>query len=277
MHELEAGARKFLQDAAAGNAPFDGKLLDECIEGIKTGILDAFHDTPDNEFRLRMSNIGRDLRQLMLEKKYGREKASPEFLLKMLTGTIQEHVFIYILKSAGLEIKINGEVTLAIAGEKIDGTWDLKYGKMYDVKTASDYSYKNKFKDYESLKSDDPFGYLDQLIGYSIAEGCEPGGWIVMNKSTGEFKLIEFKETLAQVRPAFEKRLNHKITSLKGTIMPPCPGVEEETYYNKPTGNRIIGSKCRFCPHKGKCHKNVSHEPSRISRAKEPPMVHYLN
>jgi hypothetical protein len=277
MHELEHAARDFLDKATTGTAPLDGQLLNECVEGIKNSILQTFHTVPESEFRLRMSNIGKDLRQLMLEKKYGREKASPEFLLKMLTGSILEHVFVYILKSAGMDIKINGEVTLAIAGENIKGAWDLKYGAMYDVKTASDYSYKNKFKDYASLSSDDPFGYVDQLIGYAKAEGCEPGGWIVMNKSTGDFKVVTFDAKLDDVYPAFEKRITNKIEKLKGDVMPPCVGLEAETFYKKNTGNTIIGSNCRFCPHKTKCHKKAVLEPSRVSKAREPSLVWYVD
>lgn len=278
MHELELAAREFLNQAADGKAPFNGELLEECIEGIKLSVLDTFHGETEKEFRLRMSNIGKDLRQLMLEKKYGREKASPEFLLKMLIGSIMEHIFVYILKAAGMEIRINGEVTLAIAGENIEGTWDLVHkGQMYDVKTASDYSYKNKFLDYTTLKSDDPFGYIDQLIGYAKAEGCLFGGWIVLNKSTGDFKVIEFTDNMKTVEGDFTKRITHKIEALKGDIMPPCEGVIAETFYKKATGNHIIGPKCRFCPHKQKCHKKATLEPSRVSKAKDKPPIWYIN
>ncbi|NBW16773.1 MAG: hypothetical protein EBR82_53235, partial [Caulobacteraceae bacterium] len=81
MHIIEKHIRDFLSLAATGQAPFDEVLLNTCKEDIQAKIVQTFYEKPEKEFRLRMSNIGKDLRQLMLEKKYGRTKAEPEFLL----------------------------------------------------------------------------------------------------------------------------------------------------------------------------------------------------
>lgn len=277
VHPIEQAVKDFLSASAEGKAPLNEKLIEECMESIKLSLLDKFHTEPDNKFRLRMSNIGKDLRQLLLEKTYGRKKPSADFMLKMLTGSIQEHTLIYILKAAGLDIKVSGEVTLDVKGTKIDGTWDLLYdGKMYDVKTASDWSYKNKFASYATLVDDDSFGYVDQLLGYCEAEGVEPGGWVVINKSSGEVKVVTFPKTMAEVRESFLARVAKKIKDVEAGRMPPCGGVVAETFYQKPTGNRILGFKCKFCDHKEKCHPKISHEPSRVSKAKDPKMEYYV-
>ena len=51
-----------------------------------------------------------------------------------------------------------------------------------DIKSASDWSYKNKFDSFESLAKGDSFGYVGQLVGYAKASGKNIGGWWVVNK-----------------------------------------------------------------------------------------------
>lgn len=280
MHFIEQTLTDFLKAAAKGEAPYNEQLLNECAEDIRKKIQDTFHKKPDNSFRLRMSNIGKDLRQLMLEAKYGRPEASPSFLLKMLTGHIQEHIFTYIAKSQGLEIKTDDLVTVMVDDTKIDGELDwhvILDNKVYDVKTASDYSYNLKFASYDSLSADDSFGYVDQLIGYAKGKGIEPGGWVVYHKVTGEYKVIEYPRTLEQSESGWLFRVRKKIEALKSGKMPPCQGVENETFRGAPTGNVIIGKRCQFCDHKEKCHPAAKLEDSRCSKAKVKPKVWYLN
>lgn len=275
MHFLETAIRDFFSDFRKPNEA----LLKECVDKIKDSIVDKFHTAPDKGFKIRMSNIGRDTRQLMLEKKYGKVKAEPEFLFKMLTGDIQEHVLVYILKSAGVELEVGGTTSIIVDERKIDGTWDLKIkvdNKIYDVKTASEWSFKNKFVDYETLVEDDSFGYIDQLIGYCEGEKCEPGGWIVLNKSTGQFKVIEYPKKMADIRDSFFTRVSAKLKVIFSGEMPPCQGIEEETYYSKPTGRKIIGRKCMFCDHKRMCHPRATLEDSKSSRAYIKPRVWYV-
>lgn len=279
MHIIEETITKFLSSAAEGSAPFNELLLNECLEDIKDKILQTFHDKPDNTFRLRMSNIGKDLRQLMLEAKHGRTKASPEFLLKMLTGHIQERILTYICKSQGLDLKTDDVVKVHVEGVDIEGEldWYLEMdGKVYDVKTASPYSYDNKFASFDSLARDDSFGYIDQLIGYAKGRNAEPGGWVVFNKVTGGYKVVEMPRKLVEVESGWELRLKKKIQTLASGIMPPCQGLQEETFYTKPTGRTIIGKSCMYCDHKEKCHPTAKLQESKCSKAKDKPMVWYL-
>ncbi len=279
MHFIDKTITDFLEAAATGEAPFKQELLDECLADIKAKILSTFHEKPDNTFRLRMSNIGKDLRQLMLEAKYGRGKPEPSFLLKMLTGHIQERILTYICKSQGLDIKTDDLVVVTVEGLDIQGELDWyieKDGKVYDVKTASDYAYNNKFASYYILEKDDSFGYIDQLIGYAKGKKAEPGGWVVYNKLTGAYKTVEFPKTLEQVESGWNLRAKKKIEALKNGKMPPCQGLEKETFYKKETGRTIIGKSCMYCDHKTKCHPTAKLEPSKCSQAKNPPMVWYV-
>ena len=48
------------------------------------------------------------------------------------------------------------------------GEYDMEMdGKIDDVKSASPWSYQNKFDSFESLQKGDGFGYIPQLVGYS--------------------------------------------------------------------------------------------------------------
>jgi hypothetical protein len=279
MHIIDKSITEFLTLAATGDAPMNEKLLDECLADIRAKIISTFHEKPDNTFRLRMSNIGKDLRQLMLEAKYGRTPASPSFLLKMLTGHIQERILTYICKAQGLKIDTDDVVTVTVDDIDIKGELDWylpEEGKVYDVKTASDYAYNNKFANYYTLSQDDSFGYIDQLIGYAKGKNAEPGGWVVYNKLTGQYKTVEYPKTLEQSESGWLIRIRKKIQALKSGKMPPCPGVEKETFYKKETGRTIIGKPCLYCDHKQKCHPTAKLLPSKCSQAKDKPMVWYL-
>lgn len=279
MHIIEKAITDYLNAAAAGEMPVNEVLLDECLADIKNQIIKTLHTKPDNTFRLRMSNIGKDLRQLMLEAKYGRVKASPEFLLKMLQGHVMERILTYICKANGLPIQTDDVVTVRVADTDIQGEldWYLEIdGKVYDVKTASDYAYNTKFNSFESVLADDTFGYIDQLIGYAKGKNAQPGGWVVFHKVTGQYKVVDFPRSLEDTEIGWELRVKKKIEALKEGKMPSCTGLQQETFYKKPTGRTIIGGKCIYCDHKEKCHPTAKLLPSKCSQAKVKPLVWYV-
>ena len=83
------------------------------------------------------------------------------------------------------------EADIAEADVTINGTYDIAIdGAVDDIKSASDWSYRNKFKSFASLKESDSFGYVGQLAGYAQASGLKAGGWWVINKANGSFKYI---------------------------------------------------------------------------------------
>ena len=59
-----------------------------------------------------------------------------------------------------------------------------------DIKSASDWSYRNKFDSFDTVSADDAFGYVGQLAGYAKAVGKKAGGWWVVNKANGSFKYV---------------------------------------------------------------------------------------
>lgn len=57
-------------------------------------------------------------------------------------------------------------------GESINGTYDIVIdGAVDDIKSASNWSYSNKFDSFETLAKGDGFGYIGQLAGYAKASG----------------------------------------------------------------------------------------------------------
>ena len=91
-------------------------------------------------------------------------------------------------------------VELEIAGHKIKGTLDvilrdeLGEEKVWDIKSASEWAFKYKYTGaggYDAIKRDDPFGYAMQGFLYAEAKGLPFGGWIVVNKSSGEIAVVD--------------------------------------------------------------------------------------
>lgn len=273
-HPLEAVIYSFLQSAANHeDLGVPDALYEEfgkrCMDGLKKQLTrDA------QEFSLRMSNIGKDTRQLMLEKKYGRGIVSPDFILKMLDGDLQEALIMFLMKASGITVLAQEkEVILKMPSTSLTGTFDvkLKYAgeKVWDVKTASPYSYANKFMNWETLAKSDDFGYMAQGFGYAAAEGVPFGGWIVKNKATGELKVIEIPDEVHDdLSKKYLTEIEYKINYINDpkSKMPECQGVCPETHYKKPSGNLILGNSCKYCPHKEKCHPEIQYLPKRVGK-----------
>ena len=75
--------------------------------------------------------------------------------MNMMLGDIVEAVFKGLLRAAaGAEFKDNDTVTLKLPdGQEIHGEYDMEMdGKIDDVKSASPWSFNNKFESFESLE-----------------------------------------------------------------------------------------------------------------------------
>lgn len=286
MHKIVFRIHEYLEKAANGQVTVDPKLLQEFGQRIQDKLKRQLEE--NKPFKLRMSNIGRPLRQLMLEQKYGKEHRTPELILKMLFGDMYEALLLYLLKASGVDVvEHDVEVTMPIKTNSgivnLDGTLDVAIkidGEtgIYDVKSASPYSFENKFDGTAILSGDDSFGYVEQLFAYANARKQKAKGWIVINKVNGEIKVDVVPESLHDdIRKKSIEKIESKVQHIvEGKPIPDCTGVIEETFYGKKTGNKILGPECRFCRHKDICNKNVSYRPSVISKAKNPKWEHYV-
>jgi hypothetical protein len=164
-------------------------------------IIKQLYESKDKrgDFRLRLSGMGKSLLTLQCEK-LGLEKdprEEPYLMLKFMFGDMIESLVITLLEESGIEIQEEQEgVTLELEdGTKIKGTLDIVIdGRVYDIKTASPYAFEKFKKSLETLEANDSFGYCTQLAAYAKAGGYNPGGWIVVNKSTAEVCICDASE-----------------------------------------------------------------------------------
>jgi len=257
-------------------------MSDETINRVGEEIKDSLKrqfagSNKRDEFRLRMSNIGRPSCQLWFEKNRP-ETALPKpttFVMMMMIGDIVESVFKGLLTEAKIDYKDSDTVTLKLDDDtSISGSYDLVVdGAVDDIKSASDWSYKHKFDSYESLASGDSFGYVGQLAGYAKASGYRAGGWWVVNKANGQFKYVP-------ARIDMDKELDKVKESIKAVDskeLVRCFEPEPETFRGKPTGNMVLNRNCNFCSYRQSCWETLHELPAQMSQAKEPKMVQYIS
>ena len=277
-HPAELQVFSYLQKAMKGEATMTEEVAEQVASDVKAALDKQFNSPPRDAFKLRMSNIGRPKCQLWFEKNDPEDKIPlpPHFLMNMILGDIVEAVFKGLLRAAGAEFKDNDTVTLKLPdGQEINGEYDMEMdGKIDDVKSASPWSYQNKFDSFESLQKGDGFGYIPQLVGYSKAAGKEVGGWWVVNKGTGQFKYVSASEVDSEkVIQNIQETVNY---IEKDEPFERCFKPVPETYRNKPSGNLVLGDGCKWCDFKYKCWDNLKTLPSRVSKAKIKPEVHYI-
>ena len=276
-HPAELALHQYLEDAVNGKTQMSAETIEQVANDIKEALHRQFgKESKRREFTLRMSNIGRPSCQLWFEKNHP-DKALPKpttFVMNMMIGDIVEAVFKGLLTEAGVKYENSDKVSLELHDTSISGTYDIVIdGAVDDIKSASDWSYRNKFDSFETLKNGDSFGYVCQLAGYAKASGKEAGGWWVVNKGNGEFKYVP--ATGIDIDAELDKAKFAKIALEKDEVQR-CFEPVEEVFRGKPTGNKILGVECGFCSYKHACWPNLKEMPSVMSKAKDPKIVSYV-
>ena len=277
-HHAELAVYNYLAKAIKGETDMAEDNRKHVAADVEAALKKQFSSGPRDKFKLRMSNIGRPTCQLWFEKNDPEDKTPlpPHFLMNMIIGDIVEAVFKGLLRAADVDFKDNDNVTLKLSdGTKINGEYDMVMdGKVDDVKSASPWSYKNKFASLEALAQGDGFGYIPQLVGYATAAELGVGGWWVVNKANGEFKYVDASGVdTDEVLERIEATVSH-INEDKPFER--CYEAIPETHYRKATGNLKLGSECGFCSFKHKCCANLQTLPAVKSTAQQPPMVDYV-
>ena len=276
-HRAEIALHQYMEDAVKGKT----EMSEETIEQVSSDIAESLHrqfgsGKKRGDFKLRMSNVGRPTCQLWYEKNKP-EIALPmptTFIMNMMLGDIVEAVFKGLLREAGVRYEEPEHVTLELDGASVNGTYDIVIdGAVDDVKSASHWSYTNKFESYDKLASGDGFGYVGQLAGYAKASGKDVGGWWVVNKANGQFKYV----------PASGLDLDTEIAKIQATAdavkenkFEKCFQPVPETFRGKETGNKVLNDGCRFCSFRMDCWDNLTERPAVMSKAKVPPITSYI-
>jgi len=257
-------------------------MSDETIEQVAQDIKDAMKrqfggGNKRDEFRLRMSNIGRPTCQLWWQKNHP-EKALPKpttFVMNMLLGDIVEAAFKGILKEAGVSYEDKDNyVKLELDNVTVNGSYDLVVdGALDDVKSASHWSYTNKFESYDTLAKGDSFGYVGQLAGYIKASGKKVGGWWVVNKANGHIKYVPATGLDVDVEVA---KLNETAKIVEANEFKRCFEAAPESYRGKMSGNKVLPDGCKFCDFRYHCWE-LKDLPSKVYQGKKfPPTVSYI-
>mgnify|MGYP000173711403 FL=1 len=278
-HPAELPIHQYLDRASNGQTTMSDETIEQVAQDIKDALKRQFGGgNKRDEFRLRMSNIGRPTCQLWWEKNHP-EKALPKpttFVMNMLIGDIVEAAFKGILKEAGVKYEDkDNNVSLQLDNTTVNGSYDLVVNDaLDDVKSASFWSYTNKFESYDTLAKGDSFGYIGQLAGYIKATGKKIGGWWVVNKANGQIKYI----AATGLNLAKEvKKLNETAKIVEANVFKRCFEPEPEIYRGKESGNKILPEGCKFCDFRYACWEDIKDLPSKVYQGKKiPPTVSYI-
>ena len=277
-HPAELALHQYLDNATKGKSSMCKETIKQVSKDIEETLSRQFGSrTKRDKFKLRMSNVGRPSCQLWFEKNKP-EKALPRpttFVMNMMIGDIIEAIFKGLLKEAGVKYENSDKVKLDLDGTQIEGTYDLVINDAVDdIKSASNWSYINKFDSFEKLKESDGFGYIAQLAGYAKASNKKAGGWWVVNKANGDFKYV----------PATSLDIEQECTNIKNTIskiednkFERCFEPIDETFRGKPTGNKILNDGCIFCAFRYECWESLQDLPSLVSQAQTKKIVPYIS
>jgi len=278
-HPAELALHQYMEKAVKGKTTISDTTIKQVADDISDALKRQFGSGQTRgDYTLRMSNVGRPTCQLWFDKNQS-EKALPfptTFIMNMMIGDIVEAVFKGLLKEAGIQYEDAEKVTLTLDdGTTIDGTYDIVInGAVDDVKSASNWSYQNKFESYEQLATKDGFGYVGQLAGYAKASGKRVGGWWVVNKANGQFKYVSAENMDLDKEIA---KIENTVKTVKENKFERCFEPEPETFRGKATGNTVLNSNCTFCAYRFSCWPTLEERPSIYSNAKEPKMVHYIS
>ena len=260
MTDILSKVQLYLDKAAKEPVEISDKLVEEFGEACKNALRKQFSEERRKEFKPRMSNIGRPLCQLQMEAKNVKGEGQP-YNVKMRNtfGDLIEALAVFVLKSAGVKLEDEQKtVKYKFNGSSIEGRLDVKIDKkVWDIKSASPYSFEKKFGTaggFEEVVKDDAFGYVSQGYLYSESEKLPFGGWIVINKSTGEWTVCETPLADDQYKVKALQDAKENLKALENKVpFKRCFNEIEETYRTKKTGNKVLGTICGFCPYKLPC------------------------
>ena len=284
MNSILLKVQQYLDNVSKSPVKLDKQLVQEFGEACKNALLKQFEEPRRDKFEPRMSNIGRPLCQLQMEAKGVKGEGQP-YNVKMRNtfGDMIEALSIFVMKSAGVDI-VNEQkkVTYKFNGEKIEGRQDVEIdGKVWDIKSASPYSFEKKFGEaggFNEVVREDSFGYASQGFLYGESQSKKFGGWIAINKSTGEWTVCETPASVDEHKQKALKLAKDNFNALKeGKPFKRCYDDVAETFRTKPTGNRVLGFVCSYCPYKLPCwgRDKLQLLPQQQSKGKNPKWVWY--
>ena len=216
---------------------------------VEEAIKNAF-EPYEQKTNLRMSGIGRCERaQWYAVKGYTPEELDGSVYLTFLQGHVLEAVIVALVKLAGHRIEDQQKKHTV---EGINGSQDCTIdGELVDIKTASAWSWDNKFT--PTGIADDGFGYIKQLSAYGKNDNREHGYFLALNKNKSTLKLC--KQELEQDVDTFIVDLKDKMES----DTPPMRLAKATTLTKQ--GEEKLCMTCSFCNFKNDCYGSLIARP----------------
>ena len=278
---LESQLRAVLEDLSNEQTlEFTAEDKKKAVEQFAAA-LDKQTTPREKEPRIRMSNVGRLPCQLQqeIQLKSPRERMPYNHWIRMMIGDCVEILVRLALEKTEVNVTSDGDdVKLDVSDTTIKGTSDIDIdGAVYDIKSCSQYAFRNKWSGgFQALYKADDFGYVGQLYGYADAQDKKAGGWIVVDKSSGEIKIVEVDASKEQ--EAFIRQHREHVVDLVSNNRPfqRCFEEEEETFFRKKTGGKILNKSCSWCSFKQTCWPEAEYLPSRHSKAQSKPYKWYI-
>ena len=283
MNSILHKVQSYLDKVSKEPVKISDKLVEEFGEACKESLRKQFSEERREKFQVRMSNVGRPLCQLQMEAQNVKGEGQP-YNVKMRNtfGDLIEALAMFVLKSSGVEIEDEQKkVKYKFNDSEIEGRLDVKIDqKVWDIKSASPYSFEKKYGEaggFEEIAKEDAFGYIPQGYLYSESEKVPFGGWIVINKSTGEWLVCEVPLADDQYKKDALELANKNTKAIKSKIpFKRCYNDIEETFRTKKTGNKVLGTVCSFCPYKLPCWgSKLQLLQQQQSQGKNPKWVWY--
>ena len=276
--------QSFLKKATQESVEISEELIEEFGEAGKLALKKQFVEERNSKFTKRISNIGKPLCQLKMEKQNIQQEGQPyNSKMRYIFGDLIEALAVTILKASGVNINSSQKKVKYKSNKiNIEGTYDIEIDNtIYDIKSASPYAFEHKFGEeggFNSIAEDDAFGYLSQGYLYSESVGKKFGGWIVINKSTGEWLVTETPAEDSKYKKKAISLAENNVNALdEGEPFRRCYDDVEETFRKVPTGNKILGVVCSFCPYKFPCwgEDKLQYLPQQQSKGKNPKWIYY--
>ena len=257
--DIQSEINYYLEQAIDGKASMSDEVLDRFAERCKHAMNRQFNRKED-AFSIRMSSIGKPLCQQQLEKEGAKaSRPDPSLKMKFAFGDIVEAMTMAVMEAAKVNIEdFQKEVDYKLGSTKIKGTLDVIVdSKVYDIKSASSFQFKKKFgkeDGFQRVLQDDPFGYVSQGYLYGEASGKPFGGWIAVNKETGEIAVCNTPERGEAYKRKAVGDARKNADALESDLpFERCFGPVPDTYYNKPTGDMRLDVVCSYCRFKETC------------------------
>jgi hypothetical protein len=224
------------------------EISEEAAEELAQSIKDVVVSKLQHfrEPSLSMSSIGKKPRKIYMDLHHV-VKPNGRARLKFLYGDIIEALVLWLCKLAGHSVT---DQQKSVQREGITGSIDaIIDGTLCDVKSCSSHSFK-KFSN-GTLPLQDSFGYLPQISGYRTCLNQNSCFFLAVDKVTGELATY-FPDPDFDL-PNIDKVIEAAKKAATEYPEEPC---EKPVPFGK-SGNEVVASCCKTCPHLFKCFPDV--------------------